>query len=185
MKFLTLVFSPNRASSHREWLFPHGSRAQASPHSITQEWAQDTAPEEDASLSLKQPVLSPSSFQSVTVLEIPAIHLQSGSGMCSVTTGFHSFTQVQLLLRRWRHALHKQFHCAGPGTSAEISQWQMWCLFGRWWCQQQLLASSYASVQLWSFPFWQNCFTTKDLEKRCMEDKSQGAWAISDLFMSH
>lgn len=80
---------------------PHLSpvAAEPSPHSITGEWVQGTAPDEDASLCPKQPVLSPRSFQTVTALGIPVIHLQSESGTCSVTTGFDSFTQVQLLLR--------------------------------------------------------------------------------------
>lgn len=85
---------------------PCGSSAQP-----TREWAQGTAADEDASLSPKQSVLCPSSFQTVTMLGVQAIHLQWAPGTCSAPPGFHSFTQVQLLLRGWRHTLHKQLHC--------------------------------------------------------------------------
>lgn len=189
MKFLTVfspvwVMSPSRASSPREPLtFPPRQQSPAQPTQhhmgvgtgLSSRWRCLTLPQ----------VPSPDSLQTVTVVGTRDTHFQSEPGTCSVTAAFCSFTQVLLSLRGWRHALHKQLHCGAPGTSEWISQWQIWCFLGRCWCQQQLLASSYASVQLWSFPFWQSCFTSKEIERRCMEDKSQAVQAISDLFISH
>lgn len=169
--------------AHRRWAAspsPHGSRAQPSP---TQQWAQGTAPAEDASLPPSSLCYVPAASRLSQCWGFEQfIFSRTRNVLCHSSS--HSCTQAQLLLRGRRHTL-LQLHCAGPRTSAEISQRPVRCLLGKCWYQQQLLASSYATAQLWSFPLWQNCFTTKDPEWRCMEDKSQAARAIRDLFMSH